>query len=153
MLTPKQLAKTSRLYLVPGKTAPTENRIHQDRSAEFNEHFSPSNPEERSLIDTILTNRSRLHLLRSVEADLWNHAAPAEPSFVKVLRTLAQLETLIHSCQDNYVRALQALQSQETSQPQPSKDTSAAQWLRLGKVRNGSKSQTPVLTPNPPEAA
>jgi hypothetical protein len=145
MLTSKQLAKNGGLHLVPGKTAPTGNRvIHQDRAAlaaEINEHFRPSNPEERFLIDTIVTNRSRLRLLRSVEADLWNHADPAAPSFTKVLRTLGQLLTLIHSCQDNYFRALQALE--------PPKAPVASS----GKRPRKPKSQPPAIAPNPPEAA
>jgi hypothetical protein len=45
-----------------------------DLAAEYHEHHSPANPNDRFLVDTLIANEWRLRRLRRVEADLWEHA-------------------------------------------------------------------------------
>src|SRR5580658_10458465 len=43
-------------------------------AAELHEQYSPADPTERFLVDTLVHNEWRLRRLRNVEADLWQSA-------------------------------------------------------------------------------
>src|SRR6202795_4305236 len=44
-------------------------------AAEYHEHHSPADPNQRLLVDTLVHHEWRLRRMRRVEAVLWDHAA------------------------------------------------------------------------------
>jgi hypothetical protein len=44
-------------------------------AAEYHEHHNPADPEQRFLVDTLVSNEWRLRRLRRVEAELWQGAS------------------------------------------------------------------------------
>jgi len=91
-------------------------------AAEYHEHHSPADPEQRFLVDTLVANEWRLRRLRRVEAELWGHAttaflennteAPACSSgdaFATAAPIFDRLQRVVNSCERTYHRALKEL--------------------------------------------
>jgi hypothetical protein len=91
-------------------------------AAEYHEHHSPADPEQRFLVDTLVNSEWRLRRLRRVEAELWGHAttaflennteAPACSSgdaFATAAPIFDRLQRVVNSCERTYHRALKEL--------------------------------------------
>ena len=91
-------------------------------AAEYHEHHSPADPDQRFLVDTLVNNEWRLRRLRRVEAELWGHAttailennaeAPACSSgdaFATAAPIFDRLQRVVNSCDRTYHRALKEL--------------------------------------------
>jgi len=91
-------------------------------AAEYHEHHSPADPDQRFLVDTLVNNEWRLRRLRRVEAELWGHAttaflennteAPACSSgdaFATAAPIFDRLQRVVNSCERTYHRALKEL--------------------------------------------
>ncbi|MGA3242090.1 MAG: hypothetical protein ABSG03_38030 [Bryobacteraceae bacterium] len=92
-------------------------------AAEYHEHHSPADPDQRLLVDTLVHNEWRLRRMRRVEAELWEHAtnaflaqnteAPACSSgdaFATASGQFERLQRVVNFCERNYHRALKELQ-------------------------------------------
>jgi hypothetical protein len=92
-------------------------------AAEYHEHHSPADPDQRLLVDTLVHNEWRLRRMRRVEAELWEHAtnaflaqnteAPACSSgdaFATASGEFERLQRVVNFCERNYHRALKELQ-------------------------------------------
>jgi hypothetical protein len=90
-------------------------------AAEYHEHHSPSDPDARFLVDTLIANEWRLRRLRRVEAELWQSAsntflannaeAPACSSgdaFATATPTFERLQRVVNACERTYHRALKS---------------------------------------------
>jgi hypothetical protein len=113
-------------------------------SAEYHEHHSPADPDQRLLVDTLIANEWRLRRMRRVEAVLWEQAADAflaqhpeaeacnsAHAFTTNSGQFERLQRMVNGCERNYHRALKELQRQvarghalRTPQPEESKPTS-----------------------------
>jgi len=92
-------------------------------TAELHDHYRPADPDQRFLVDTLVSNEWRLRRLRAVEASLWSHAADAflninvelpsatsGEAFATVAGPFARLQQIMNSCERNYYRARKELQ-------------------------------------------
>jgi hypothetical protein len=93
-------------------------------AAEYHEHHSPANPNERLLVDTLVHNEWRLRRIRRVEADLWYRAyntfvvknievtlkCTSGDAFATDSSTFERLQRIANSCERIYHRALKELQ-------------------------------------------
>jgi hypothetical protein len=115
-------------------------------AAEYHEHYSPANVDERFLVDTLVNNEWRLRRLRCVEADLWrvannlfieNHPEIGESAFGDAFESSGpafdRLQRIMNSCQRQYqfarkeLQALQAARPQPENPPQPEETTAASE--------------------------
>jgi hypothetical protein len=85
-------------------------------AAEYHEHHNPADPEQRFLVDTLVSNEWRLRRLRRVEAELWGTAANAAPAssssgdaFATAAPTFERLQRVVNACERAYHRALKQL--------------------------------------------
>jgi len=91
-------------------------------AAEYHEHHSPADPDQRLLVDTLIHNEWRLRRMRRVEAVLWEHAADAylaqhpeaeacnsAHAFATNSGYFERLQRTVNACERNYHRALQEL--------------------------------------------
>jgi hypothetical protein len=91
-------------------------------AAEYHEHHSPADPDQRLLVDTLVHNEWRLRRMRRVEAVLWEHAADAyltqhpeaeacnsAHAFATNSGYFERLQRMVNGCERNYHRALQEL--------------------------------------------
>jgi len=91
-------------------------------AAEYHEHHSPADPEQRFLVDTLVNNEWRLRRLRRVEAELWGHATTAflenntetpacssGDAFATAAPIFDRLQRVVNSCERTYHRALKEL--------------------------------------------
>jgi hypothetical protein len=140
--------------------------------AELREQFSPANPKERFLVDTLVNNEWRLRRMRRVEAILWEHAADAflgqhpesescnsAHAFVTGSDEFLRLQRLVDSCERNYHRALKELnlgrphglaQGLPISQPEAGPEPAPApqpQQSAPGSANLGSFHQSPKTPP------
>jgi hypothetical protein len=142
-------------------------------AAEYHKQYSPANPKERFLVDTLVNNEWRLRRLRRVEAELWEHAtnafltknieAPACSSgdaFATATPTFVHLQQVVNSCERTYHRALKELkvarghalrspQADPTPQPEQSKPTSTSS----ASFRQNSKTSPANRNSNPASAS
>jgi hypothetical protein len=93
-------------------------------AAEYHEHHSPANPNERLLVDTLVHNEWRLRRMRRVEADLWYRAyntfvvknievtlkCTSGDAFATDSSIFERLQRVANSCERIYHRALKELQ-------------------------------------------
>jgi hypothetical protein len=93
-------------------------------AAEYHEHHSPANSDERFLVDTLVHNEWRLRRTRRVEAELWQTASNAflvkniettvtctsGDAFATDSSTFERLQRVVNSCERAYHRALKELQ-------------------------------------------
>ena len=138
-------------------------------AAEYHEHHSPANSDERFLVDTLVHNEWRLRRTRRVEAELWQTAYNAflvkniettitctsGDAFATDSSTFERLQRVVNSLERAWHRALKELQRLQvarghalrTPQPEPSKPTSA----NMGSVHQNPKTPPPAA-PQPPPA-
>ena len=99
-------------------------------AAEYHEHHSPADPEQRFLVDTLVSNEWRLRRLRRVEAELWQSAsnvfleknteAPACSSgdaFATAAPNFERLQRIVNACERAYHRALKQLKVEQALSP------------------------------------
>jgi hypothetical protein len=92
-------------------------------AAEYHEHHSPADTDQRLLVDTLIHNEWRLRRMRRVEAVLWEHAADAylaqhpeaeacnsAHAFITNSGYFERLQRMVNGCERNYHRALKELQ-------------------------------------------
>jgi hypothetical protein len=92
-------------------------------AAEYHQHHSPANPDERFLVDALIHSEWRLRRMRRTEAELWDTAtnaflaknmeAPACSSgdaFATASGQFERLQRVVNFCERNYHRALKELQ-------------------------------------------
>jgi hypothetical protein len=99
-----------------------------DLAAEYHEHHSPADPDQRLLVDTLIANEWRLRRMRRVEAVLWEHAADSflaqhpeaeacnsAHAFTTNAGYFERLQRMVNGCERNYHRALKELQHQQVA--------------------------------------
>jgi len=143
-------------------------------AAEYHEHHSPADTDQRLLVDTLIANEWRLRRMRRVEAVLWEHAADAfltqhpeaeacnsAHAFATNSDLFERLQRMVNVCERNYHRALKELMARghalrtpqpapdpaTTPQPQQSTTTSA----KLVSFRQNPQTPPPAA-PKPPDA-
>lgn len=96
--------------------------------AEYYTRFNPATPEERGLVDTLVTSEWLSRRYMTIDAAVWEHgflgAVSDSPGrvFVRYSETFARLDRRINSAQRNYQQALKqllAIQSQRALEPAP----------------------------------
>jgi hypothetical protein len=98
-------------------------------AAEYHDHHSPADADQRFLVDTLVNNEWRLRRLRRVEAELWEHATNAflaenieaaacssGDAFATASPTFERLQRVVNSCDRIYHRALKELQRLKVGQ-------------------------------------
>src|SRR5580700_8612597 len=101
-------------------------------AAEYHEHHKPADPEQRFLVDTLVSNEWRLRRLRRVEAELWQSASnvfleknaesPACSSgdaFATAAPTFERLQRVVNACERAYHHALKELKRQKVGRALP----------------------------------
>jgi len=91
-------------------------------AAEYHEHHSPADTDQRLLVDTLIHNEWRLRRMRRVEAVLWEHAADtfltqhpeaegcnSAHAFATNSDLFERLQRMVNGCERNYHRALKEL--------------------------------------------
>ncbi len=111
-------------------------------AAEYHEHHSPANSDERFLVDTLVHNEWRLRRTRRVEAELWQTAYNAflvkniettitctsGDAFATDSSTFERLQRVVNSLERAWHRALKELQRLQVARghalrtPQPAPD-------------------------------
>jgi hypothetical protein len=99
---------------------------------DYFERFQPSAPEQRALVETLISNDWLMRRLRKLEAQLWTHQwnayekgghlnleAPLADVFQGIHKTLARVQSRMNSAERNYHRALKHLQSLQPPAPPP----------------------------------
>jgi hypothetical protein len=99
-----------------------------DLAAEYHEHHSPADSDQRLLVDTLVHNEWRLRRMRRVEAVLWEHAADSfltqhpeveacnsAHAFATNAGYFERLQRMVNACERNYHRALKELQRQQVA--------------------------------------
>jgi hypothetical protein len=122
-------------------------------AAEYHEHHSPADPDQRLLVDTLVHNEWRLRRMRRVEAVLWEHAADAflaqhpeaeacnsAHAFATNAGYFERLQRMVNGCERNYHRALKELHRLKVEQA-PSHPNAPA----------NSESVNPNAPPPPPQ--
>jgi hypothetical protein len=110
-----------------------------DLAAEYHEHHSPADSDQRLLVDTLIANEWRLRRMRRVEAVLWEHAANAflaqhpeaeacnsADAFTTNAGYFERLQRMVNGCERNYHRALKELQRLKAVQPDAGQEPSPA---------------------------
>ncbi|MGA3239983.1 MAG: hypothetical protein ABSG03_27225 [Bryobacteraceae bacterium] len=93
-------------------------------AAEYHQHHSPANPDERFLVDALIHSEWRLRRMRRTEAELWDTAtnaflaknmeAPACSSgdaFATASGEFERLQRIANSCERTYHRSLKELRA------------------------------------------
>jgi hypothetical protein len=96
-------------------------------AAEYHEHHSPADTDQRLLVDTLIHNEWRLRRMRRVEAVLWEHAADAyltqhpeaeacnsAHAFATNSDLFERLQRMVNACERNYHRTLKELHRLKT---------------------------------------
>jgi hypothetical protein len=147
-------------------------------AAEYHQHHSPANPDERFLVDTLIHSEWRLRRMRRTEAELWEHAtnaflaknmeAPACSSgdaFATASGEFERLQRIANSCDRTYHRSLKELVARahglRSPQPEagpaptpaapPQPEQSKTTSAKLASFRQ--KPQTPAAAPPQPPLA
>jgi hypothetical protein len=143
-------------------------------SAEYHEHHSPADSDQRFLVDTLVHNEWRLRRTRRVEAELWQTAyntflvknievtltCTSGDAFATDSATFERLQRVVNSCERVYHRALKELQRlQEVARahglrtPQPATTPEPAAQPEQSKTTSpemGSFRQNPKTPPATP---
>ena len=145
-------------------------------SAEYHEHHSPADSDQRFLVDTLIHNEWRLRRMRHVEAVLWEHAADAflaqhpEAEACNSGDACAtnsgyfeRLQRMVNGCERNYHRALKELQRQQVapghalrtpqSEAEPPAESESAPQPEPPKPTSTSSASVRATPPTPPPAA
>jgi hypothetical protein len=119
-------------------------------AAEYHQHHSPANSDQRLLVDTLVHNEWRLRRMRRVEAELWQTAhdlfivrnidttstCTSGDAFATDSATFERLQRVVNSCERIYHRTSQELERLQevarghalrTPQPEPEPDAPAAE--------------------------
>jgi hypothetical protein len=149
-------------------------------SAEYHEHHSPADSDQRFLVDTLVHNEWRLRRTRRVEAELWQTAhdlfivknidtassCTSGDAFATDSSIFERLQRVVNSCERAWRRALKELQRlQEVArghalrpeaEPVPTPEPAQPQQpkptsAKMGSVRNNPK--TPPPTASQPDPA
>jgi hypothetical protein len=132
-----------------------------DLAAEYHELYSPTNADERFLVDTLINNEWRLRRLRCVEADLWLSAtksvqqagevgqAGLGDAFTGCGPAFDRLQRIMNSCQRQYDHARKELQSLQADRPRP-QTIPQPEESKTSSESPGSFYTAPKSTPQPP---
>jgi hypothetical protein len=138
-------------------------------AAEYHVQYSPANPKERFLVDTLVNSEWRLRRLRRVEAELWEHAtnaflvnnteAPACSSgdaFATATPTFVHLQQVVNSCERTYHRA-QVARGHALRTPQPEQSTltstPSASFRQNSETQPANPDSNPAAAPENPAAS
>jgi hypothetical protein len=114
-------------------------------SAEYHARFRPLTPEQRSLVDTLITSEWLLRRLRKAEAELWEQEfldaqeyeryrkkCALGDAFFRTMEPQSRLQRRIDSTDRAYHRALTKLERLQSARPEdvPSPDPPAPQQPR-----------------------
>jgi hypothetical protein len=113
-------------------------------TAEYHERHSPSNPEETTLVETLIANEWRLRRMRRVESNLWesanftclvkkmvndlplpDHCTSGE-AFLTDSPTFERLQRVVNSCEREYHRALKDLATRAHGMQTPHPESSGS---------------------------
>jgi hypothetical protein len=145
-------------------------------AAEYHEHHSPADPDQRLLVDTLVHNEWRLRRMRRVEAVLWEQAANtfftqhpeseacnSADAFATNSGSFERLQRMVNGCERNYHRALKELQRQKSkvgqalppANPEAANPDAPAQSPQpeQSKPTSTSSASFPPNSPTPPPAA
>jgi len=110
--------------IIPGE----DSAVLDALVAEYLQQFPPATPQERALIDMLVTAEWQLRRYRVVETQLWdyqmdsafqlNENCPLGHAFSRGDRAFTRLQRLLDSAQRAYLRTLKELQQSQT-QRQP----------------------------------
>jgi hypothetical protein len=111
----------------------------EELAAEYHERFAPATPEERCLVDILISSEWDLRRYRIASAQLWQwasivnpqHRLPMADGFQYKEQTFLRLQRAIDAAQRNFTRALQELRklqelrsaSEEPVQPEQTTPT------------------------------
>jgi len=143
---------------------PSENKESLETlAAEYHQRFAPTTPEERALVDILISSEWDLRRHRVASAQLWQWAAashtytdpkevdlPMADGFQYRDKTFMRLQRAIDSSQRNYLHALKALQQLQSVRGQSSQteDTKPSTG-QLASFRKHPAS-SPSALPEPP---
>ncbi|MBZ5725991.1 MAG: hypothetical protein LAP87_13450 [Acidobacteriia bacterium] len=113
-------------HIIPGEDPDALTTLN----AEYHQRFQPANPDERALVDLLVSTEWQLRRFRTVEAHLWtakiqdtyklDEDAPLGTVFASSSNTFVRLQRLIDSAQRSYLRTLKELRhAQELSAQAP----------------------------------
>jgi hypothetical protein len=141
----------ARSQTIPGEPISQLEELTDD----YYERFSPTTPEQRMLVDTLIDCEWLLRRFRRVEGQMWENPI-FEITFAKAFRDdsdhFARLQRRIDSTQRNYRNALhelQRLQAEEAAEPGP--EPAATSCEQTSKPQNGFVPQ--IIADEPPEPA
>jgi hypothetical protein len=134
-------------------------------AAEYHEHHSPADSNQRFLVDTLVHNEWRLRRTRRVEAELWQTAyntflvkniettitCTSGDAFATDSATFERLQRVVNSCERVYHRALKELQSLQ-AQAKVGQAPSSANVSANVSANPGPLSQQPDPVPTPAQA-
>jgi hypothetical protein len=146
-------------------------------AAEYHEQYSPVDPKQRFLVDTLVANEWRLRRMRRVEAELWQSASDlfivknldttvtctSGEAFATDSSTFERLQRVVNSCERVYHRALkelevaqghalQAAQPESEPAPAPQPEQPKPTSPSSASLRHNPKTP-PSDAPEPPPAA
>jgi hypothetical protein len=141
-------------------------------AAEYHEHYTPSNPEETLLVETLVASEWRLRRMRRVETHMWQ-AANLTVQFKNLVKGLiggpdpcssgdafftASLgferhQRIVNSCERDFHRALKDLTERAHSlhTPQPEDSTTSSANLVPLSQNSQAPPTNPLATPGAPE--
>jgi hypothetical protein len=137
-------------------------------AAEYHEHHSPADSDQRLLVDTLIHNEWRLRRMRRVEAVLWEQGADAflaqhpeaeacnsADAFITNSGYFERLQRMVNGCERNYHRALKELQhlKAEVEQALPAASSDAPAQAPPSKPTSTSSAPFRANPKTPPPAA
>ena len=130
-------------------------------AAEYHERFSPATPEERALVDVLVSAEWDLRRFRVASAQLWQYAAvsrtfpsdaqhdlPLADGFQYKEKTFSRLQRMIDSAQRNYRQALRDLLDLQFLRTQPADPPPQPQQPKPSTPKLASFRKPPQPVPN-----
>jgi len=116
---------------------PTEDpEALDDLAAEYHGRFAPATPEERALVDTLISAEWDLRRFRVASAQLWQTAAdddlPMAIAFRRSDATFMRLQRAIDSAQRNYRQALDTLRRLQADRDRPEPEQTEEETVESG---------------------
>jgi hypothetical protein len=128
-------------------------------AAEYHERYTPSDPEESLLVETLIASEGRLRRMRRIQTHMWAAANPTvqfknlvkgfiggpDPcssgdAFFSASLGFERHQRIVNSCERQYHRALKALVARNPA-PQPEQSTPAS--ANLVSLRQNPQHHTP----------
>jgi hypothetical protein len=146
---------------------PSENKESLETlAAEYHHLYAPATPQERALVDILISSEWELRRFRLAGAQLWqwadaSHSFPHErekdlpmaDGFQFCTTSFMRLQRVIDSTQRNYLRALKALEQLQAARPEPVQvEEPKASTPQLASFRKHPAS-SPSAVPEPAPAA